>query len=105
MILDPYVETSKGYSTVVFHSKANERPKSWMGNSEKPPLPFIKTSRSNDMLSTGGRNGNSDENDNLAFIREEIAPGMDVDKVSVAIIKFNYFNQLGIMAEGYVADL
>lgn len=51
----------------------------------------MKTSRSNDMLSTSGRNGNSDENDNLAFIREEIAPGTKVDKVSVAMIKLNYF--------------
>lgn len=67
----------------------------------------MKTSRSNDMLSTSGRNGNSDENDNLAFIREEIAPGTKVDKVSVAMIKLNYFlyQQSGIMAEGYVADL
>lgn len=62
------------YSTVVFQSKANERPKSWMETTAKSP-PIIRTSYSSEILSS--KNGNADENDNLAFVvQEEIAPGI-----------------------------
>lgn len=78
--LEAYVETSNSYSTVIFHSRAGERPRSCVETSEKFP-PNRKTSLSAEMLSTGGRNGNSDENDNLDFIHEEIAPGMNKRKI------------------------
>lgn len=62
------------YSTVVFQSKTNERPKSWMETTAKSP-PIIRTSYSSEILSS--KNGNADENDNLAFfVQEEIAPGI-----------------------------
>lgn len=70
---DSYVETSQSYSIVVFHSKSKQRPKSAHENVEKYPQ-MRKTSMSSEMLATGGNNGNADEN--LNFIKEEIAPGM-----------------------------
>jgi hypothetical protein len=59
---------------VIFHSKPGERPKSSVDRNFSPeirPMPR-KISMSNEMMR--GRNG-ADENDNLDFIQEEIAPG------------------------------
>lgn len=61
---------------------------------------------SNEMMSTGGRKGSADMN--LNFIQEEIAPGMKTI-VNSSISGTNNFpfvdNYLGIIVEGYVADL
>jgi len=57
---------------VVYHSKAN-RPRSCNENIDAPRPQERKSSLSNEMLR--GKNGGTDENDNLDFIQEEIAPG------------------------------
>lgn len=62
---ESYVETSSSYSTVVFHSKGNDRAKSPQLRKNSPSP------------STGSRNGNLDEN--LNFIQEEIAPGIVIE--------------------------
>jgi hypothetical protein len=86
---------------VVFHSKSSERPKSAFEPSEKHQQ-LRKTSMSNDMLSKGDNNGNTDEN--LNFIKEEIAPGkLENRKLSKAIKVCDLF--AGIVVEGDVFDL
>ncbi|KAG5675871.1 hypothetical protein PVAND_005739 [Polypedilum vanderplanki] len=78
---EPYVETKPSYSSVVYHSK-HDRPKSCNdGNNDNRP-----TSRKSSLSKETLRNKNgTDENDNMDFIQEEIAPG--------------------IVIEGYVAEL
>lgn len=72
---DAFVETSQSFSTVIFHSNAGQRPKSSFDRSFSPEIKPLsrKTSLSNEMMR--GNNGDADENDNLDFIQEEIAPG------------------------------
>lgn len=48
----------------------------------------MKTSFSSDGFASGGKNGNADENDNLNFIQEEIAPGKR-KRISYAMEKGN----------------
>lgn len=76
-IPEPFVETRPSYSSVVYHSKVN-RPRSANENIEAPRPQERKTS----LNETGyGKNGQTDENENLDFIQEEIAPGMLSKKV------------------------
>jgi hypothetical protein len=100
-ISEAFVETGPSYSSVVYHSKNDVRHNSNEGRNLKSPS-SRKSSVSNER--TRSRNGN-DENDNMDFIQEEIAPG----KKMMKIIKLKYFNWLisstGIVIEGYVADL
>lgn len=70
---DPFVETSKSYDNVVFHSKSKERPKSCQDNI-KPAVNPRKYSLTNE-LATGG----ADVNANICSIKEEIAPGIIVE--------------------------
>lgn len=89
---------------MVFHSKAAERPKSYIESSVKVPQPR-KKSGSMEMLTTGGRNSRADENFN--FVQEEIAPGKEFEIIANFHPGANEFNVMlaGIIVEGYVADL
>lgn len=102
---DSYVETSQSYSTVVFHSKSKDRPKSAISeNSDKYPQ-MRKTSMSTEMLSTGGKNGKADQNFN--FVKEEIVPGRikNILEVLKHQLKFLFLFFSGIVVEGDVFDL
>lgn len=70
--IEPYVETSPGYSTVVFHSKS---PDSILSIFEGKKIPEVrKTSPEMEMFSSSVKQLRSDTNEN--FIKEEIAPGI-----------------------------
>lgn len=83
---------------MVFHSKSGQKLKPSLEGSHEQK----KTSR------TGGRTGNKDENDNLPYVHEEIAPGMVAYEHNVSSDKAKHFfgfHFAGIIAEGFVTDL
>lgn len=65
-----------------------------------------KTSMSTEMLSTGGKNGNTDQNFNFV-VKEEIVPGRikNIFKVLKHQLKFLFLLFSGIVVEGDVFDL
>lgn len=71
-ILEPYVETSSSYSNVVFHSKSSEQSRSNID----VPEPSSNGRRSSMDFNATLNDDFGDENDNLGFINEEIAPGI-----------------------------
>lgn len=66
--IEPYVETSKSYSNVVFHSKSSDR----QSNIDVPKQSSDGRKSSMDFNSTKNDDF-GDENDNCNFIQEEIA--------------------------------
>lgn len=67
------MESSPGYSTVIFHSKSADHLRSIFDSSKKIPE-LRTTSPETKLFSSSDKHSRSDMNDN--FVKEEIAPGM-----------------------------